>query len=206
MIETVPGQDEEFGATKSIVERFKHDVIRLDILEVIRKYVTTGVPATIDTETYWLLRNEIARKFSIHPNNVVVVGSSRLGFSLKKEKRFNLTTPKDIDIAIVSEQLFGCYWDMVFNVVRFNRSWPHQNKKNMAFVSSLFSGWITPHRLPNLTSFQLARDWAEFFNELTRSRVCGIRGVSARLYRDWSRLEAYQEIMVNECKRDLERN
>jgi hypothetical protein len=165
------------------------------------------VPATIDTETYWLLRNKIARKFDIHPNDVIVVGSSRLGFSLKKEKRFDhLATPKDVDIAIVSEQLFGYFWDMVFDVVRFNPSWPRQRKKNMEFLSSLFSGWITPHRLPSLASFQLARDWAIFFNELTQSRVCGIRGVSARLYRDWSRLEAYQEIMVNECKRDLERS
>lgn len=199
-------QREEDVVTESDVESFKRDLGRLDVLEVIRKHVTTGMPLTIDNETYWSLRNKVALKFDIHPNDVIVVGSSRLGFSLKKHKRFDLTAPKDVDIAIVSERLFGRFWDMVFDVVRFNRSWPYQRKKNTAFVSSLFSGWITPHQLPNLSSFKLARDWSEFFDELTQERVCGIRGISARLYRDWSRLEAYQEIMINECKRELERN
>ena len=187
------------------IESFKNDLLNLDIVSVIRKHLTTGTPVTIDNEEYWKLRNAISTQFDVHPNHVVVVGSSRLGFSLKKSKRFVSNEPKDVDVAIVSPQLFDRFWDMVFNVVRFNRTWPHQTKKNKSFVSSLFSGWITPHELPNLSSFERARVWAEFFNELSRTRVCGIRGISGRLYRDWSRLEAYQEIMVNECKRELEK-
>lgn len=187
-----------------LIESFKSDLLNLELVTVVRKHVTTGTPVTIDDDDYWRLRNAISAQFDIHPNQVVVVGSSRLGFSLKKPKRFLSIAPNDVDVAVVSPQLFDRFWDMVFSVVRSNRTWPQLAKKNRRFVSSLFSGWITPNELPNLASFEEAREWAEFFNGLTSQRICGIRGISGRLYRDWSRLEAYQEIMVKECKLELE--
>ncbi|MEO8493930.1 MAG: hypothetical protein ABI614_02590 [Planctomycetota bacterium] len=187
------------------VAAFQRDIAAFDPVTVIRKYITTGVPVTIDASVYFELRSRVAAKFEIHPNDVVVVGSSRLGFSLKQEKRFRPNEPKDVDVAVVSEALFNAYWEMVFDEVRFNRDWATRSKKNRQFVNSLFAGWITPQKLPNLPSFDRGRDWSECFANLTRERVCGIRSINGRLYRDWKRLEAYQEIHLLECKHDLER-
>lgn len=187
------------------VVSFQRDIAELNLVDVIRKHITTGDPATLDPATYFELRSRIAGRYQLHPNQVIVVGSSRMGFSLKPEKRFTERTPKDVDIAVVSEPLFNEYWDMIFEQVRHNRQWATSSRRNQRFVRCLFAGWITPEELEPIPSFRPAREWAEFFDELTRKRICGIRRINGRLYRSWDRLEAYQEIYVAACKRELER-
>lgn len=187
------------------IQAFRQDVVGLKLVDVIRKHITTGVPVTVDAPTYFELRREISDHFQLHPNQIVVVGSSRLGFSLKPEKRFKEIEPKDIDVAIVSESLFNQFWDIVFQKVREDRQWPTSTKENKRFVRCLFAGWIVPDELPHLPRFALAQEWVDFFNKLNRTRICGVRPVSAWLYRNWERLEAYQEIHVAECKREIER-
>lgn len=202
----LPSSPDETALHAARVATFKSDVTHLDIVTTIQKHITTGVPAAILPDVYFNLRLRIAQNFGLHPNHIIVVGSARLGFSLKPHKRFAFAEPKDIDVAVISDRLFDEYWEMIFEKVRFDRTWPSSSKKNQRFVRSLFAGWITPHELPNLPTFARAKSWVEFFDVLTRERLCGIRKISGRLYRTWSRLEAYQELMVKQCKRDLENN
>ena len=84
------------------IQAFRQDVVGLKLIDVIRKHITTGAPVAVDAATYFELRRRIAEHFHLHPNQVVVVGSSRLGFSLKPQKRFKEIEPKDIDVAIIS--------------------------------------------------------------------------------------------------------
>lgn len=203
-IETA-AETSEVNNHDALVEAFRADLLCLDLVDVIRKYVTTCMPVSLDASIYFQLRRKIAAHFQLHPNDVIIVGSSCLGFSLKPEKRFLRSQAKDIDVAIISEDLFSMFWDMVFAKVRSDRTWATANKQNKKFVRGLFAGWITPSELPSLPTFAAAREWVEFFDELTRSRLCGIRSVNARVYRDWDRLEAYQEIHFALCKQDLRR-
>lgn len=182
---------------------FREDVAKEDIHDVIQKHITTGDPVAIPVSTYFTLRLMIAKKFQLHPSSVILVGSCRTGFSLKPDKRYRPVGPdSDVDIAIVSSDLFDAYWDRVFDLARTDRGWAHTNT-GKRFAKDLFSGWITPRTLPNLPRFSNGRAWAEFFDELTATRICGIREINARLYRSWERLEAYQEIMVTRCRDDL---
>ncbi len=135
-----------------------------------------------------------------------MVGSCRLGFSLKPKgknhERYNpARLTSDVDLAIISPGLFDSYWDRVFALVRQDRDWSLRNGK--LFTRDLFNGWITPSQLPNLPQFTDAVSRAEFFAELTRGRLCGMRTIQARLYRTWYRLEAYQEILVTQCRIEL---
>lgn len=126
-----------------------------------------------------------------------------MGFSLKPKKRYLPVPPdSDVDIAIVSSQQFDAYWDNVFDYARANWHWTKTDLGKM-FTTDLFGGWIIPRHLPNLRRFSEGRSWAEFFDELTTRRTCGIREIKARLYRSWDRLEAYQEILVSKCRNDL---
>ena len=186
-----------------IVSEFQRDIVELTLSDVIRKHITTGVPHTIDAGSYFEVRSQVASQFDLHPNDVIVVGSSRLGFSLKPKKRFLPIEPADVDLAIVSEPLFNQYWDLIFDQVHRNRQWATSENRHRQFVRSLFSGWISPSKLPPIPSFTISREWVEFFDFLSRSRICGIRRISARLYRDWDRLEAYQGIHVSDCKKFL---
>jgi hypothetical protein len=192
------------------ISKFKADLASptKDVSEIIRRHITTGDPAILDGDVYFELRRQIAQHFVLHPSSVVLVGSCRLGFSLKlkgKEPRsryHHCKSSSDVDIAVVSTPLFDSYWDNVFGVVQKSRNWALR-KDSKTFVRDLFSGWITPGDLPNLPSFADAARWQEFFDGLTQSRVCGIRTVNARLYRDWARLEAYQAILVSECRNEI---
>lgn len=183
---------------------FKRDLAKGDLTDVIRRHITTGAPVVIDADTYYDLRRRVAREYGIHPTAVILVGSCRLGFSLKEKNkvRYEPVRPdSDVDVAVVAPTLFEDLWDNVFNLVHADRSWALARGKG--FARDLFCGWITPQNLPPEPRFHSAKDWAEFFDRIAQERLCGMRRVSARLYRTWDRLEKYQEIMVRECQRDL---
>jgi hypothetical protein len=150
-------------------------------------------------------------QFGIHPSAVIVVGSSKLGFSIKaksqkegeKGKRFlPFDAGSDVDVAVVSTRLFDEYWDEVFTLSGYRAQWA-SSEDSKTFVTDLFSGWITPGDLPKLPRFASAKTWSNFFDQLSRERICGMRTVKGRLYRSWDRLEAYQARMVQECRNDL---
>jgi len=193
-------------AHDSRVAAFQADLANAELRDVIRKHITTGDPVILDRDTYYQLRRAVADKFGLHPSSVILVGSCRTGFSLKPEKRYAPVSPSsDVDVAVVSPGLFDSYWDSVFQRSLGGGGWINSggNRGGKRFISDLFKGWITPRDLPNLPSFSDGRVWAEFFDGLIKQRTCGYRTISARLYRSWERLEAYQRIMVSHCRNDL---
>ncbi len=186
----------------SRVERFKADLAALDVREVVRKHITTGMPVVIQPDDYYELRRDVAAHFGLHPNAVILVGSCRLGFALKPEKRWQPARPaSDLDLALVSADRFDDYWDRVYRYARSDLAWS-KTRSYRRFAWHLFNGWIDPRGLPPVRRFEQAKDWVNFFDELMRSRRFGSRPISARLYRTWDRLEFYQEIMVKSCLKD----
>lgn len=200
-------------AAAALLEPFQLELRATDpkfLTDFIRKYITTGQPVAIDSETYYTIRRRVSQQFGVHPSSVVLVGSCKLGFALKRKGhgehriRYASVTPvSDVDVAVVSETLFDQIWEAVFSRVHPNRDWPLNIGRH--FVRNLFNGWVAPQELPNTPTFQQAIRWAEFFAMLSRERVCGRRTINGRLYRSWSRLEAYQEHLVRECRIELAR-
>src|SRR5947208_1724759 len=50
--------------------------------EIVQKHILTGSPVALAPDDYFALRHEVALHFRIHPVEVVLVGSCRIGFSL----------------------------------------------------------------------------------------------------------------------------
>ena len=183
----------------SRVEQFKADLTALDVREIVRKHITTGMPAAIHADDYYELRRDVASHFDLHPNAVILVGSCRMGFTLKPERRYQSFHPRsDLDLALVSSEQFDFYWDSVFQFARSDLAW-RETQEFRWFRRTLFNGWIDPRNLPPASRFQEAKAWAGFFDQLVRSQRFGRRPISARLYRTWQRLEAYQETMIRSC-------
>ncbi|HUY36829.1 MAG TPA: hypothetical protein VMV69_29185 [Pirellulales bacterium] len=167
--------------------------------EVIRKYITTGMPVAMTEDIYFGLRSTIAGEFDLHPSAVVLIGSSRTGFSIAPRKRYRAARPNsDLDVALVSSERFDHYWDEVFAYSATEGAWK-RSPEYRHFVRMLFNGWIDPKGLPNVPRFERATRWTNFFDTLMQSRRFGPRRITARLYRTWSRLEAYQEKAVRKC-------
>lgn len=138
----------------------------------------------------------MSREFQVHPSSIVVVGSTRTGFSLNPKRRLRpVRRRSDIDVAIVSADLFDDLWERVYAYSRADRSWDTR-----WFRKTLFKGWIDPRSLPTGPTFEAAAHWGKVFDDLMQSRRFGLRSISARLYRTWERLELYHEQSVLACK------
>src|ERR1700730_200590 len=92
------------------VEEFKADLAALEVREIVRKHITTGMPAAIHAEEYYELRRDVAAHFDLHPNAVVLVGSCRMGFAVVQKKRWRpALAGSDLDLALVSADRFDDY-------------------------------------------------------------------------------------------------
>lgn len=183
------------------IQTFLSDLPTLSDDIVVQKYITFGESYILSSNSYFDLKYEIARRFHVHPSQVVMVGSGKLGFSIAPRKRYTpFGEDSDLDVAIVSEGLFHDLWSAVFDYWRDNAAglW----HREVEFKEYLFRGWIRPDYLP--TSIPLSYDWFEFFRHLTRTGRFGPYKISAGLYKSWSYLERYQQMAVAECRKLLE--
>lgn len=182
------------------LEMFKADLTSMSALQIIRKHVIYGDCAVISQNQYLSLRSEVAEKYGIHPNEVLVVGSAKLGFSIAPMKRYrHFTDTSDIDVVIVSAKLFDQIWRDVHHFWAQGGYW----ERSTQFKTYLFQGWIRPDKLPPARSFTLANDWWEFFNKLSASGKYSVYKIAGALYRDWYFLEAYQLLGVSACADEL---
>jgi hypothetical protein len=185
---------------KKKVFGFQKDLRTMSTPELVQKKLIFGDCVVIDTEKYYLLRQKVAKKFQVHPNEVLVVGSAKLGFSIAPNKKYRLFgDTSDIDVVIVSDRLFSSTWESVYSVWRDKVFWETEND----FKKFLFRGWIRPDKLPPSNKFKFADEWWEFFREITVANDFGPYKVSGALYKNWDFLESYQHFAVQFCKDDL---
>src|SRR5262245_53541540 len=75
---------------------------------IVREFITFGPSAVLDGQTYARLREHAGQALGVSPNQqVFLVGSAKLGFSIKPERRYGLfNDDSDVDLAIVSDALY----------------------------------------------------------------------------------------------------
>src|SRR4051812_13102203 len=89
------------------LDRFRDDIrAGHDPPMMVRKYILQGGSFLLNDDDHFAIRNEVATNFSLHPNEVFLVGSSKLGFSIAPSKRYKpFGDTSDIDLALVSDRL-----------------------------------------------------------------------------------------------------
>lgn len=109
----------------------------------------------------------VSDAFDIGFNNTVMVGSAKLGMSLSPEKFLKHFTDEgdnqsDIDIAIVSTQLFDYFWRL------FRMSYNITNKKYYRYISrGIYRGYISDTDLLNIDECRV--EWIKKSNAATKS-------------------------------------
>ena len=181
----------------NLIQDFKGNLGTLADNVIVQKYITFGESYVLESDEYFQLKHEISKQFGLHPSQVIVVGSGKLGFSIAPQKRYNpFGDQSDLDVAIVSGSLFDTLWLEVFEFWDDNRGafW----RKETEFKDYLFRGWLRPDYLP--PSVRSASQWFEFFRKLTASGRFGSYKISAGVYRSWWYLERYHQTAVAQCK------
>lgn len=184
------------------------------IEQVFQKHVVDGASyffkdrlQQVDVE--YELRHELANSLDVSINDVVIVGSAKLGFSLKTDKFYefdyrysrsgNPRDQSDIDIAVVNRKLYDTTIEQIFHLSRhFERDWMHQHWRMNAFYKVpsdlhvkyalyLAKGWLRPDYLPS--SFYDVARWRPICENWYHRLL---RKVSLGFYSDWTYLKHYQ--------------
>lgn len=177
------------------IQDFQKDLGSLSDGVVVQKHITSGESYILDEDQYFALKQEVAEHFKLHPSQIILVGSGKLGFSIAPNKKYRFFRDEsDLDLAIVSADLFQALWAEVFEYWTDGGFW----EKSRDFKDYLFRGWLRPDFLP--PSLESSRGWFEFFRILTASHRFGPYKISAGVYQSWHHLEIYQQRAVTQCR------
>jgi predicted nucleotidyltransferase len=180
----------------SHIDDFKEFIRKKNAKDTFRRYILHNDCQMIESNQSFELKNKICGKLNVQFDNVIVVGSCKLGFSIKPTKRFvPFGDDSDIDVAIVSQTLFESVWKTAIEYDYSNADW--QSKRE--FFKYLASGWIRPDKFPRGENFAFSTDWFEFFSEMTNSREFGDYKIAAGIYYNSFFLEKYQETCLEQC-------
>ncbi|MGE8452629.1 MAG: hypothetical protein ACN6OP_18820 [Pseudomonadales bacterium] len=164
-------------------------------------------------------RKEIAQSIGLSINEVNIVGSAQLGYSIKPHARlremdakFNATNrlsdKSDIDVSIVSKQYFEKVHSELSSFTKeFNESWEYTayyrrardlerfdvKRADYQFYRYFSRGWIRPDFCPDGFKFAFTPVVDGWKNLLQRK-------ISLGIYRDWRCLKDYQEKAFNSLR------
>ena len=125
------------------------------------------------------------------------MGSAKLGFSISPSKRWRpFGDRSDIDVAIVSHDLYQTVWHEVYDYSVSGADWPKKDK----FQQYLFRGWIRPDYLPSGPTFEFVESWWEFFRGLKADEIAGPYKIAGALYHDIEFLWKYHANAVAGCR------
>ena len=169
-----------------------------EIIDFCRKYVLHGTPSIFRNreDEYYEFRKRISNQFNIAFYEIYITGSAKLGFSPFKQKNFDYDS--DIDVAIVSPQLYEQMLEPIYEYqmeLRKARKAITQRELNNyhSFLEYTALGWLRPDKLPlSFEIGELKQAWFDFFKSISygESEV-GNYKVSAGVFKSYSHFEKY---------------
>ena len=163
---------------------------------LVEKYLFAGLPFSFfgRTDTYKQMLRSISRGLEVPQPNICVVGSARIGFSLAPHKFGQPFSPySDIDIVIVSEELFDSSWlDILTNRHHRWSSLSRQTQDRLIEHQErhhIYYGYISPSFVA--PALAIGHQWLTTFNRLSQIPFLASRPVSGRLYRTWDHAKVY---------------
>ena len=190
-------------------EKTDKELLRTCLQDDITPYVFELKPMAWNT-----FRDEIAPQLRVSNGDIRVVGSGRLGFSLKPYNNLARFTDKsDIDVVIVNPDAFDELWLSLLHAA-YPRSpltdklggWLRDRR------NEVYTGWITPlniqldRKIVGEKATPVLDFRTRWFNVLKRaSRHLPRRheDVQARLYRTWRHAELYHLNSLAELRKSL---
>ena len=182
---------------------FKSELKHRDIKLIAYDHILSGGSSILKRENFLKLRTTVADKWDhwgVHPNDIIMVGSGKLGFSLNPRHCYSLFhAESDFDLAILSERLFDHYWVKVHRYTQINREWTGRKR----FFDYLNKGWIRPDLLPT-SNFEDRGEWMRYFGSISNRTDFGRKKIAGAIYKSWDFLEAYHLSNLETCKSELE--
>lgn len=159
-----------------------------------------------DHRRYFDFRNKISAKLNVHPNNIEIVGSARLGFRLKLEKLGEpFGADSDIDVVIVSNDLFEQVWLQLIFIRKqvWHDLTPKERTNLKECRENIYWGYVRPDRIP--TKIDFSRWWWPIFEQLSNCDDYDRRKIRGRLFKSWKHVQMNYHYSIQRLIQDLQR-
>lgn len=150
----------------------------------------------------------VSTMLSVNFHNVQIVGSAKVGYSLSPSKLFSPfhdecpdKPSSDIDIAIISEQLYKKFWDELRQAKKIRYKQAYYNH----LTESIFRGYINEKDLMKVDG--MCDEWESLIrpiNVVLQDTLGFVHPITYRVYRSWEDLEEYQLIGISKARKYLE--
>lgn len=172
-------------------------------LEIVRLWLSEGIPYAFKHYPilYETIRGWMASRIDVHPKQITLIGSARIGYSLSPRelgKPFNCSS--DLDFSVVSRKLFiKCVnafqlWTNDFSEGIVLPMKPNEKffwKINLEVVpKNINRGFIDPYKIPLRDRYQIAQKieqtvymLKEKLKKTTNKPIT--TELSIRVYKDW---------------------
>ncbi len=174
---------------------------------VVQQYLIEGSSYFFDefkTGQEFQFKKDIANSLGVHIRDIVIVGSSKLGFSIKPTKENNILNynfndfdfnfnqdnnneKSDLDVAIVSSKLFDEQLIELYAHTKGYSNYGHKDSLVKAgFAEYILKGWLRPDKVPN--NYSISSEIVKV-QEYYKSLIG--RKVNIGLYKSWYFFENY---------------
>jgi hypothetical protein len=180
---------------------------------IVRLWLTEGVPFAFQRLPllYESARNSLASELRLEAKAITMIGSGRIGYSLKPVPTFGepFTTDSDLDFSAVSQTLFTDLQDaflewkrdvdegrMIAQTPGELRYWPENLSR---LPRNLQNGYIDYRKIPFKYDAPRRINGPVFRLQRKLERTAGaprVSGVSLHIYRDWDALVRRQALSL----------
>src|SRR6266568_272955 len=173
-------------------------------------YVFESEPASLDK-----FRDALALSLMVARTDIRVVGSARLGFSMKPWQNLrSFQDTSDIDVLVVNQTLFDELWGLLLTA-----AYPRPPVTDAlggwlrARRNEVYTGWLTPVEIRldrrifgerATPVLNLATRWFNALKQASQFPPRRHEDVQGRLYRTWRHAELYHLYSLAELRRSLE--
>lgn len=178
-------------------EDFKQSCINLKPDEVVDRYLIEQpsyfFKEIVEGKEYEFKR-DIAKLLKVHIRDIVIVGSGKLGFSMKPNREnpgfypflnFDYNRQSDLDIAIVSSSLFDAQMKSLYDHTDFAKdSWSERN----SLAKYILKGRLAIRFLPSEFKFTMSVREVQAKYKKTYGRE-----VNLEVYKSWYYFETYHQ-------------
>lgn len=182
------------------IKEFKEDCLQADINIIVQKYLLDGSCYFFDVKQKgdeFIFKKDIADSLNVHIRDIAIVGSGKLGFSIKPDKdnkglflykKFDEVKKSDIDIAIVSNTLFESQLIKMYEYTSQytnHEHWKKETDRN-SFAKYILKGWLKPDFIPK--GYEISEEIQKVTSAYKRKYG---RDINIGIYKSWYFFEAY---------------
>lgn len=152
-------------------------------------------------------KTALGRKIEVDPHDIVLTGSSALGFSLSPYKNFKeFNEASDIDCGIISSYHFDVAWR---HLRKLRPSWlslPGASRRAIEVhrKNYVFAGTIATDSILGILPFGI--EWQKALEGMSEIAPTTGRNVKLRIYKDYEALRQYQAHNIANLRNDLLEN